>query len=97
MVIGLIGCGGRCVVTGQFLHVKLSLLLCLKLEYEYQRQEPAPRRELAPPMLFFQTSPPCNIFTKITNFLRNRADFWPIIGPNYPDFGEIHASPRTKG
>ena len=26
-----------------------------------------------------------------------RVDFWPIIGLNYPDFGEIRARPRTKG
>ena len=26
--------------------------------------------------------------------LAQRADFWPIIALNYPDLGEIHASPR---
>ena len=71
-----------------------------KQHNEYERQEPAPRRGLAPPVLIFQTSPPCNIFTKITKILRNRCQ--PshkglIFGLNYPDFGEIHASPRTKG
>ena len=40
--------------------------------FEYERQGPAPRRGLAPPVLIFQTSPSCNIFTKIPNFLRNR-------------------------
>ena len=40
--------------------------------YEYERQGPAPRRGLAPPVLIFQTSPSCNIFTKIPKFWRNR-------------------------
>ena len=35
---------------------------------EYECQEPAPRRGLAPPVLIFQTSPACNIFTKIPKF-----------------------------
>ena len=44
--------------------------------YEYARQEPAPRRGLAPPGLIFQTSPPCNIFNKIPKFLRNWCQSW---------------------
>ena len=51
------------------------------------------------PVLIFQTSPSCNIFTKIPNFLRNRckpSHKGLIFGRFYPDFGEIHASPRTK-
>ena len=36
--------------------------------YEYERQGPAPRSGLAPPMLIFQTSPLCNIFIKISKF-----------------------------
>ena len=44
----------------------------LIVSYEYKRQEPATRRGLAPSVLIFQTSPSCNIFTKIPNFLRNR-------------------------
>ena len=39
--------------------------------YEYKRQEPAPRRGLAPPVLIFQTSPSCNFFTKIPRLWRN--------------------------
>ena len=53
---------------------------------EYERQGPAPRRGLAPPVLIFQTSPSCNIFTKIPKLvpaLTQRADFWPIICLNY--------------
>ena len=41
----------------------------LIVSYEYKRQEPATRRGLAPSVLIFQTSPSCNIFTKIPNFL----------------------------
>ena len=41
-------------------------------EYEYERQEPAPRRGLAPPMLIFQTSPSRHIFTKIPIFFLNQ-------------------------
>ena len=79
-------------------------LVLTEITYEYERQEPAPRRGLAPPVLIFQTSPSCNFFTKNPNFFRNRCQpshkglfFWPIFGLNYPDFGEIHASPHTKG
>ena len=39
-----------------------------KLIYEYERQGPAPRSGLAPPVLIFQTSPSCNIFIKISKF-----------------------------
>ena len=47
-------------------------------------------RGLAPPMLIFQSSHLCNIFTKIPKLvpaLTQRADFWPIIGLNYLDLG----------
>ena len=39
--------------------------------YDYERQVPAPRSGLAPPVLIFQTSPSCNIFTKIPEFSKN--------------------------
>ena len=39
--------------------------------YEYKRQEPAPRKGLAPLVLIFQTSPSCNIFNKILKYFRN--------------------------
>ena len=39
---------------------------------EYEYQELAPRKGLAPPVLIFQTSPSCNIFTKIPNLFRNQ-------------------------
>ena len=35
---------------------------------EYERQGPAPRSGLAPPVLIFQTSPSCNIFIQISRF-----------------------------
>ena len=70
----------------------------LIVSYEYKRQEPATRRGLAPPVLIFQTSPSCNIFTKIPNFFRNRcqpshkglifgrffANFTPILEKSMP-------------
>ena len=37
-------------------------------EYEYERQGPAPRSGLAPPVLIFQTSPSCNFFIQISRF-----------------------------
>ena len=40
--------------------------------YEYNDQDLAPRRGLAPPVLILQTSPLCNIFTKILIFFTNR-------------------------
>ena len=52
-------------------YLRVQQISCY-LAYEYKRQEPVPRRGLAPPVLIFQTSPPCNIFTKNTKCLRNR-------------------------
>ena len=54
-----------------FVQATYVLVTFVQATYEYERQEPAPRRGLAPPVLIFQTSPSCNIFTKIPNFLRN--------------------------
>ena len=53
-------------------------------------------RELAPPVLIFQTSPSCNVFTKNSQILEKlMAAHAKKAGHFYPDFGEIHASPRN--
>ena len=42
----------------------------LYMIYEYAHQEPAPCGGMVPPVLILQTSPLCNIFTKIPIFFR---------------------------
>ena len=71
-----------------------NLKKCHKAEYEYKQHMHAPRKGLAPPMLIFQTSPSCNIFTKNPKFYRNRCQ------PSHkgPIFGqEIRGIPLHKG
>ena len=87
--------------------LKFNLKKCHKAEYEYKQHMHAPRKGLAPPLLIFQTSPSCNIFTKISRIFRNWSQplnegllfcrFWLIFGHCYPDSGEIHARPSTRG
>ena len=68
-----------------------------------ERHEPAPHRGLAPTMLIFQTSPSCNIFSKIPKFFkigaspRTKGWFLAVYRSKLPWFGRNPCQPSHKG